>query len=60
MVALAHSDRDVVLYSREGGKQLATLDQHDLRVTGIFSETGFIELEMLIRGGSKRWQKYHR
>ena len=35
MVALAHSDREVVLYSREGGKQLATLDQHDLRVTGI-------------------------
>ena len=35
VVALAHSDRDVVLYSREGGKQLATLDQHDLRVTGI-------------------------
>jgi len=24
-----------VLYSREGGKQLAVLDQHDLRVTGI-------------------------
>ena len=35
VVALAHSDREVVLYSREGGKQLATLDQHDLRVTGI-------------------------
>lgn len=35
VVALAHSDRDVVLYNREGGKQLAILDQHDLRVTGI-------------------------
>ena len=25
----------MVLYAREGGKQLAVLDQHDLRVTGI-------------------------
>ena len=34
-VALAHSDREVVLYSREGGTKLGVLDQHDLRVTGI-------------------------
>lgn len=34
-VALAHSDREVVLYSRDGGEQQGCLDQHDLRVTGI-------------------------
>lgn len=34
-VALAHSDREVVLYRREGGQEVAVLDQHDLRVTGI-------------------------
>lgn len=36
-MALSHNNKDVVLYSKGGGgwSKTATLDQHDLRVTGI-------------------------
>ena len=36
-LALSHNNKDVVLYSKGGGgwSKTATLDQHDLRVTGI-------------------------